>query len=457
MDTLLVFALPNPSADSIEGIRAVLSADSDPTVVIVSSVDRLGPGQTGQVVVRVRPLVVGTLTATLLIDCDAAATPNHVEVPITVTAVNTGLPDIVVDPAALSFVAAGTARIIVTNAGIRDLVIDSITLAADTDPAFSIVSGSTTAPLGALNPSMTITIAFAPAAVDAVPRFGTLVVRSNDPDEPELLVPLIGRAVGCPIAVATLETLDVLPFSSLRLDGRESHADTPGIFIVPPPEGFAWTLLSRPVGSASSLTGANNDRAALHVDLPGLYQAQLEVFALDAALPDAGLIRSCVPAILDIIVEPVDELAVVLTWDHADADLDIHVVNDGGAPFTDTGDVYFGHRTPTPGTAAWSANPDENPRLDIDDDRGFGPENSNIKRPAPGSRWSLLVHYWNKQTSGDPTTTATLQVLVHGEVAAVLHHTFERDQQLWDAADVVWTEPPSILPIDASSPFLRPF
>jgi hypothetical protein len=305
-DTLIVFALPNRSAATIEGIRAVLSADSDPTFVIVSNVDRVAPGESAQLVVSVRPLVVGTITATLLVDCDEGAVPNHVEVPITVTAANAGLPAIAVDPSSVSLGGPGSTRITISNVGIRELVIDSITLAEDTDPAFSIAAGEGSPTLGGLTPSMTIVITFSPSGIEDVVHTGTVIVRSNDPDEPEVHVPLFGRAIGCPIAVATVETVDVTPFSSVRLDGRESHSDVLGIAIVAPPDGFAWTLVNRPIGSASLLTGANNDCAELGVDLPGLYQVTLDVFAIDAALPEVGLIRSCAPAIVDIIVTPVD-------------------------------------------------------------------------------------------------------------------------------------------------------
>jgi hypothetical protein len=40
------------------------------------------------------------------------------------------------------------------------------------------------------------------------------------------------------------------------------------------------------------------------LDLAGFYQVQLTVFAVDDARPDAGLIRSCTPSIVDIDTAP---------------------------------------------------------------------------------------------------------------------------------------------------------
>jgi hypothetical protein len=205
-----------------------------------------------------------------------------------------------------------------------------------------------------------------------------------------------------------------------------------------------------------------NDRTELEVDLAGLYQVQLDVFAVDVSRVGNPAIRSCFPAIVDVDVKPSDDLHVQLVWDHADADLDLHVLNDGGEAFTHEGDCYFSNRQPlSPDTPGWSTDPDENPRLDVDDDEGYGPENANIKHPPPGSKWTILVHYWNKQTSGDPTTTAILRVFVYGAQAIELQQTFADDQQLWQALELVWgddeLEPPTLSQLSVVDPFPRPF
>ena len=174
---------------------------------------------------------------------------------------------------------------------------------------------------------------------------------------------------------------------------------------------------------------------------------------------DGDGIRSCTPATVTINVVPTEDLVVQLVWDHADADLDLHMLREGGQVFTHEGDCYFSNRAPV--GAPWSDNPDENPELDHDDDEGYGPENMNIKRPAPGSRFTLLVHYWNKQTDGSAITDATVRVFAYGQQVIELTRTFEDDQQMWTALEIEWpTEPlaaPGLSQVGSIQPFARPF
>ncbi len=473
-DTPIAFQLPNLRSVNLNDVSAVLSADSDPNFsMIVDVVERVLPGQTEELVVNVRPLVVGTITGTLVVDsADPDARPNHVEVPISVSAINVGLPDIEVNPAAVEFATIGRAdvgreTVSIKNVGIRDLVLDSVVLSPDSDPAFGIalggvVEGAVSPPVVGPQGSSDLVLSFRPQDTDR--HSGTVVIRSNDPDEPEVRISLQAQAVECPVATAVLVDgdLQIEPFDTVRIDGRDSTAVAPGTFIPPPPDGYQWTLLVRPVGSTAILASETNDRTELDVDLAGLYQVQLEVFAADTTRPDNAPIRSCSPALVDIDVKPSDDLHIQLVWDGPDADLDLHVLKEGGTAFTHEGDVYFSNRRPTaPDDVGWSENPDENPRLDVDDDRGYGPENTNIKHPAPGSRWTVLVHYWNKQTSGDPTTNATLRLFIYGRQAIELTQLFSTDQQLWRAIEIVWgadpLAPPELSQIGVVEPFVRPF
>ncbi len=473
-DTPIVFLVPNQRTVNLDNITAYLSDDSDPAFVEVSvAIERVLPGQTEELIIKVRPLVEGTIKATLIVDSSDDARPNHVEVPITVTAVDVGVPDIDVDPAELVFDTIGRAdtgreSITVKNLGVRDLLLDAVYFSDDTDPAFRLLVGGIalggTRPqnVGPLNATTSISLAFSPT--DTERHTGTLIILSNDPDETEVRIPISAQAVECPTAVAFLadEPVQIEPFDTVRLDGRQSHSDAVGTSIPPPPDGYQWTLLVKPVGSTAILAADNNDRTELTVDLAGLYQVQLEVFAIDDARPDDGRIRSCAPAVVDIDVKPSDDLHIQLVWDHPEADFDLHVLNEGGQAFTHEGDVYFSNRQPlAPDQPGWSTNADENPRLDVDDDEGYGPENTNIKHPAPGSRWTVLVHYWNKQTGGDPTTTAILRLFVYGAQAIELQRTFEDDQQLWEAIEIVWgdseLEPPTLSQLNIDRPFPRPF
>ncbi|MDP2342984.1 MAG: choice-of-anchor D domain-containing protein [Deltaproteobacteria bacterium] len=473
-DTPIAFQVPNLRSVNLNDVRAVLSEDSDPAFeMVVDVVERVLPGQTEELSITVRPLVVGTINATLIVDSDDPdARPNHVEVPITVTAINVGLPDIEVTPDAVEFATIGRSdvgreTVTIKNVGIRDLVLDSVVLSDDSDPAFGIalggvVEGAVDAPVLGPQSSSDLVLSFRPQDTDR--HSGTVVIKSNDPDEPEVRIAISAQAVECPIATAILldDDQQIEPFDTVRIDGRDSTAVAAGTFIPPPPEGYQWTLLVRPIGSTAILASETNDRTELDVDLAGLYQVQLEVFAADTTRPDNAPIRSCAPAIVDIQVVPTDDLHIQLVWDSPDADLDLHVLQEDGSAFTHEGDVYFSNRRPVaPDDVGWSENGDENPRLDVDDDRGYGPENTNIKHPAPGSRWTVLVHYWNKQTSGDPQTNATVRLFVYGSQAIELNQLFSTDQQLWSAIEIEWSadpeQPPGLSQIGVVEPFIRPF
>lgn len=476
-DTPIVFQVPNRRTVALNSVRAVLSDDSDPNFTMVdASVERVEPGEIGTLSINVRPLVEGTIKARLIVDSDdPTAIPNHVEVPITVTAVDVGLPDIEVDPVEVDFETIGRgdigrANVEVKNVGVRDLILDAAYIEDDADGVFSISSGGiplATPPssqnVGPRNATWSVGLIYRPIDTDL--KTATLVLLSNDPDETEVRVPIRAQAVECPVAVATLvdEGLQIEPFDTVRLDGRDSFTTAAGTRIATPDEGgFQWTLLVRPVGSTAILASETNNRTEMLADLAGLYQVQLDVFAIDSSRPGNPSIKSCLPAIVDVDVKPSDDLLIQLVWDHPTADLDLHMLNEDGTVFTHEGDCYFSNRQPlAPDQPGWSTNPDENPRLDVDDASGYGPENMNLKHPAPGSRWKVLVHYWNRQTADVPNTTAIVRVFAYGAQAIELQYNFESDEQMWEALEIVWGEgelaPPTLTQLNVLSDFPRPF
>ena len=453
-DTIIVLAVLNKGGVELHDVHAELADNSDPAFTIVSGdIDSVLPQKQGQLVIQVRPTVATTFSAVVTVTAEEGARPNHIDVPITITSVDAGLPDIEVDPAEVVFdrigrTEVGRASVVVRNVGVRDLILDSTTF-APADPVDETIRLTTPAPPGqVIGPRQEITLQLTFAGLDLLPHTGELLIASNDPDETFLRVPVIAQAADCPVAVAALvdEGTGIEPFDTVRIDGRDSQPVTNGTFI----ERWDWRLEQRPVGSTAVLGSLSADRNELEVDLAGRYVVALDVY-------DNTGVRSCAPAVVPLDVIPKEQLHIQLVWDSPDADLDLHVLRDGGTVFTHEGDCYFSNRDPE-----WfPEDPEASPFLDVDDDRGYGPENANIIRPQPGSRWTILVHYWNAQTDGDPGVTATLRIFAYGRQTLELRETFADDQQMWRAIELTWGndefEPPAISQLGVVEPFVRPF
>lgn len=468
-DARIVVQVHNPSIVTLRGLTSVLE-NADPAFQLREQPDEVLAGQTAEVVIVVRPLTATTLNATLVLTADLPARPSRVEVPIVVTAIDAGLPDICEYPESVTFANVGVgdvgrADVPLKNCGVRHLLLDEVYFCPtlvdgeEADPARpecgvdQSITLATVLPAGqAVGPTEGTSLQLLFQPPDLVERTGELVIVSNDPDENPVIIPVSGTGAACPSACIELvdgaEGLE--PFDTALIDGRCSMPAGEGAG--PPIEAYQWTLEQRPVGSTAELTSETADRTELPVDLAGRYCVRLQTV-------DAENIRSCEPAVQCFDVVPSEELLVQLVWDHETADLDLHMVRGGGEVFTHEGDAYFSNRHPV--GAPWSDNPDENPNLDHDDARGYGPENMNIVAPAAGSQWRVFVHYWNQQTDGSPRTQATVRVFVYGQQVIEVSRTFENEQQLWQALDITWPQEEggaaSISQVGIVEDFPRPF
>jgi len=447
-DTEVLVTIENPSGVPLFIPSIGLSSDGDPAFVISAAPDtvdeggvqvfRVDPYGSIDVEVTVRPIVLGTLSTTLVIDAEETAQPNRAEIPIEVTARDLGLPDIEVSPDALAFDVVGQGSVVrgtvtIANTGVRDLIIDETVFVPDDEDQSPIVLTVPIQPGWRIGPAQSISVDLAFAPLDTEPHSGVLHIKSNDPDEGEVLVPVSGQGSVCPVAVATLldDPDEIRPLDTVRFDGSESYVETPDTEIV----AYEWTLEQRPIGSTTALSSVVTDRTEVVADIAGDYQVRLTVI-------DNRGVRSCEDAVVRFTAVPDEDLHLQLVWDHPRADLDLHLLREGGEPFDHDGDVYFSNRTPD-----WFPDaPESNPTLDADDDGGYGPENINIITPLPGSTWTVLVHYWNANTDGDVFTTASLRIYARGQQIADVSHGFEADQTMWHAIQIAWPMDPTAMP-----------
>ncbi|MEZ5291743.1 MAG: Calx-beta domain-containing protein [Vicinamibacterales bacterium] len=183
---------------------------------------------------------------------------------------------------------------------------------ADSDPDTVMVSTSNTRPVAVAGPDQTVTagqivtvdgsgsgdadgdplsfhwtIVSAPAGSVAVLQDPSAAVTTFVADQPgdyalQLVVNdgqldsvpdalVVSTVNSAPIADAGPDRTDVLPGALVVLDGSGS-SDPDG-----QPLGYAWSLVSRPAGSAAALTDADTPGPSFVADVPGTYVAQLVV------------------------------------------------------------------------------------------------------------------------------------------------------------------------------------
>ena len=252
---------------------------------------------------------------------------------------------------------------------------------------------------------------------------GTFTIASNDPDEPEVTVTLLGNGGGdfeYPIAVIDGPAAPAPP-TTVLLDGSDSY-DPNGYALV----DYAWTLTDAPDGSSTVLEDTIGDSAELFFDIAGEYEVQLKV------TNEYGVASA--PAKYRVDAIPVDDIHVELLWDTANADLDLHMLNGTDAEFfVEPDDVCYCNSHPNWGD---SSNPDDDPRLDLDDLSGYGPENINILHPA-ANEYPVRVHYFDD--NGDGAVTATVRYYIHGELELETSKVLQRDE-VWSAGIVRWPD-----------------
>jgi hypothetical protein len=176
----------------------------------------LTPGEEIDYTIQYTPTTPGPATATFSISSDDPTSPDLLQ------ASGTGATGIIsVSPTSLDFgtVARGTTAdrtVTVYNAGQGTLHVSSVTMAAGSDPSYSVVgpTGAQTIPPGA---EVLYTIRFSPPANSGPGTLtGSVTISSDDPSNPTVNVPVTGR-VGVP---TTSVNTNALAFGAIPVDNR---------------------------------------------------------------------------------------------------------------------------------------------------------------------------------------------------------------------------------------------
>ncbi len=215
--------------------------------------------------------------ATLVIQSNAERN-TILQVPLTGTACE---PVIVADPEEIDFtdVAFGgtTSRCtLIQNDGCWDLGILSIEMTDDGGGAYSFTHEPVAPTEIGDEEEQEVCVTYSPVANSD--NTGEILITSNDPEQPELTVALLGNELlnTCPVAVigVTSPPIDqIRQGDTVQLDGTGSYDDDPGDGI----SEYIWSIESQPSGSQAALSDPSSAQPTISLDEIGAYVIKLEV------------------------------------------------------------------------------------------------------------------------------------------------------------------------------------
>lgn len=430
--------------------RLTLAARVEPDDIgfsVTAVPDTVAAGLADDATVAFQPLTRGAVAATLVLASNDPDTPE-LRVPLTGEG---GPPILSIEPSPidLGLVNEGAPRsvsVALANTGFDVLQITSAVL--QDGGGFTLDQGALPVALAPGERSSVVIGLAVNAAVAALASGGVLadrlIVTHADGEGSAPVTAIVNRA---PIAVAVEQVTrrDVIKVGvgrAVLVDGSETLDPEGDAFT------FQWLLSQRPAASVASLVGQGQPGTRVTPDQVGRYVVTL--LAVDA--------RGAV-GVADLEILPRD-LAVVLTWGPGggaaclafseeqcaaltaqeralsccgQSDLDLHVVRPGGTlgdygtcplgcddafcnelddSHADTcrqsgTDCAFNNRAPDWGALGRI----DDPRLDVDDVRGFGPEITSVDEPEDGI-WRVVVHYCGDRI-GEPSA-ATVRIFEEG-------------------------------------------
>lgn len=401
------------------------------------------PEATAQEVTLVfRPTARGPANAELVIESDDKETPAY-RVPLVGVG---GGPRIQVLPETLSFdlVNQGVAAertLQISNIGLDTLNVTEVSIEN------AATSGFKLAPMnnfgsGQVAPGDSVLVRVIMEPLVTGTATDTLHVLSDAQDTPDKTVPINAAAnLGPAVVLVEKVTRQADYQTDLYLDVVLDASETMDLemdTIV----SRSWRMLDRPLGSQAILdtTGGPDTERRIFIDTVGLYRVQL------TATDSRGAVGTA-----EATVRAIRDLALRLTWEPGPnspcrnasmpenqcgkTDVDLHLVAPTGmvgAYFTGCADTpgcsatcrptvagtqcrsqgldcSYANRNPDWGTLG---NVDDDPRLDIDDAYGYGPENISMNNPVDGD-FQIQVHFCNDRLNTEGAV-AKVEVFFRG-------------------------------------------
>jgi hypothetical protein len=472
----LKFLITNPSPVELQIRSLYLSDDSDPSLEISSEMPEIVPPDKEtadfvEVVVRFAPSVESPVTGTLVIESDAVNLNEDEDLIVTITGsgIDIGRPEILVTPDSCAFGEVGVGvtgfcDLSIENIGARDLQVNDLSFSAET-PIYTEDGSGAVATFGyGTETIFPIPTFVAPGTATSlrllvVPEgpqeyTGALLIDSNDPERPQVSVPLSVTGAQAPTAVAEIESINgtpnsdsapqIKPLDDVVLTGVNSVAANVGGTIV----AWEWTITEMPMESSVTLDSPNSMTTGFTFssgagDYHGLDVAGTFVISLQVT-DDNGLVSSN-DARVTINAIPQDALHVQLSWDSGSYDIDLHLIRAAG-PYCSADSCYYGNcKTTSLNRAEWdgvAGVTGGDPTLDIDDLSGYGPENINVDFPLDGT-YTVGVHAYSF-TLSEPTW-ATLKIFVNGALAYEDARELVAGRDFWEVSEVQWSNGAAIV------------
>jgi len=468
---LFSFVIKNPTQSDLH-IDSI-TIDGSPNFTIEGAAPDIVEAATGavgkMVTIKYAPATETAETANVVIKSDAEnlAEGEVVTIALTASGKDLGCPSLGVSPLQCDFGdvgvgARGSCQLSLQNNGNLELEINAVGFTADTPTPAVFGPDSVFIVPQYVQPGTATTVAFyaTPQAVQAYN--GTLTIGSNDCEHPTADVPLIVQGASAPTAVARVKSINgtpnsqqtppVEPLDDVVLSGDQSVAQQGTIV------SYAWTIVEAPPESSARLsspsavdTGFEFDSAAgvVHgLDVAGTFRVSLVV-------TDSNGAQSSNDATVTLNAVPTEGLHVQLSWSASADDLDLHL-GKGNAPdwCNASADCYYGDCTANSFNAPnWDGQggfTNGDPRLDIDDLEGFGPENINIETPVNGT-YEIMVHAYSGNGSSGFGFTATdleVKIFVGGALVSSMTGHFDHVDDFWTVAKVDVNGGTTVTPID---------
>ena len=375
------------------------------------------------------PIDLESYTAELVIQSNDEENPTY-----TVSLTGIGglgpLPNIELSQEILDFgsVATGEESILfltVRNAGDADLTVSQTEQTGS--GAFSLITDldGQTIPAGA---ETSVVVSYVP--VQDIGDQGDFIILSDDLDEPEVSVLLVGNGGGestYPVASLSCPQSTVMG-EVVTVDGSAS-TDPSGLEFT-----YDWSALQIPVGSNASLMLSESETAVdVELDVAGRYQVGLVVEnSLGQRSPQAECLWT---------VEPVADVYAELSWTDSQADFDLHMTTTTDGLFSFDTDCCWCNTAPN-----WLSTTDANPVLLSDSEDGSVAERIEILSAEDGEYY-LRVHYFSDNGAGE--SEATIRIYVEGQLVGQYTESMTHNQ-MWEIGFVRW--PSRVLAEELNNP-----